>query len=134
VIQEGSKTLTLIGVVLGVLMAFSCLAGAGFFLFGYRMQEAVTVSVPVTAVAAPVVLFVLVDKTGSVFINGEAVPDGGLAKALADEHAKLGDAEVSIAADRELPYQRLVGVIDAVKTAGFTKLALQAQPGAADGG
>ncbi len=124
--QEGSKTLVVIGVVLGVLMALGCLVAGGLFFFTYRVAEtkAVTVSVPAVAAPEPVVR-VVVPADGTVFIDGEQVPEADLPNKLAKLHADLGDARVTLAADEKLPYQKLVAVMDAVKIAGFTKLAMQ---------
>lgn len=131
--QEGSKTLVIVGVVLGVIMGLGCLLGGAFLFFGVRMSSAAStpVSVPVVAPAAPV-LSVVIDKAGNVFVDGSPVPAAELAKELGQQHSALGDARVSIAADRAVPYEKVVGVMDALKSAGFTKLALQVQP--AEGG
>ena len=133
-IQEGSKTPLIIGIVLAVLCGLACFIGGAFMLFGVRRAApaAVTVSVPVTAPALPQLTVALLPD-GGVFVEDVRIPPEDLGDALEASFRTSGDARVVIAADRSLSHQQVVGVIELAKKAGFTKVAL-AVSASPDGG
>lgn len=126
--EEGSKTLVIIGTVLGALMGLACLGGTAFFFLGVRMSAPVSVtapvSVPVPAAAAPP-LQVLVLSDGGVIFGDAPMSDDDLAYELRKRFDSSGDTQqVVLAADERVPHARVVQLIDLAKQAGFTRIAL----------
>ena len=122
--EEGSKTLVIIGVVLGGLLVLACLGGGAFFMLASReASKPVVVSVPPPAPAPePLMLAVLPDA--GVVLDDERVADAELARALAARLSRPGGRSVVIAADEHVPYHRVVELMDLARTAGFDRVAL----------
>ncbi len=74
------------------------------------------------AIPSKDVEMISVDRDGLVTLNKTAVPPEGLEKALAGLRAGRSRVAVVIRAHRELPVQKLVEVMDALKKAGITKI------------
>lgn len=128
-IQEGSKTPLIIGIVLAALCALACLIGGAFLFFGVRVAAAPAMPVTVAAAApapAPVTasFTIAVQPDGGVWVGDQQVLPADLEEHLADRFRASGDAQVVIAADRSLSHQQVIDVVDRVKRAGYTKLAL----------
>jgi biopolymer transport protein ExbD len=70
-------------------------------------------------------LGVAVNRDGNILLNGQISDDESLKKAASDALAKNPDAQAIIAADIEVPYGRVVKVIDLLKTAGLNRFAVQ---------
>jgi biopolymer transport protein ExbD len=75
------------------------------------------------AVVDPTVNLVL-SGAGELFVDGEPIAAEGLLPALVQRHTANEKTRAVIAADRHLPYERVVALIDAVKSAGITGFAL----------
>ncbi|MEL7367376.1 MAG: biopolymer transporter ExbD [Myxococcota bacterium] len=82
--------------------------------------------------AVSTTLNVVVTKDGDLILDGAAVDEQGLADVVKAEKAKDEKAQAVIAADKSVPYGRVVRVIDIVKTNGITSFALNIERAAAD--
>lgn len=125
--EEGSKTLVVVGVVLGGLCLLACLAGTAFLFFGVRMSSgstAVTVSAPVAVAAAPKPLTVVLLPDAGVVFDDAPVTDTELVDELTQHFDTDGDVQVVLAADERVPYTRVVQVLDLTRKIGFTRVAL----------
>lgn len=69
-------------------------------------------------------LWLSVDATGAVTLGSVAVPAGGLAAALDAATGGQRDTTVYLRADQGFAYGRLMGVLDALRLAGYGKVAL----------
>ena len=69
-------------------------------------------------------LNIVVTKDGTLILDGTEVDDQGLADVVKAEKAKDPKAQAVIAADKTVPYGRVVKVIDIVKVNGITTFAL----------
>jgi biopolymer transport protein ExbD len=67
---------------------------------------------------------VQVDASGAAYVDGVPVPVANVMKALLDKGAGP-DSMVSVGADRSLPFQKVVDVLDQVKAAGISKLSIE---------
>ncbi len=74
-------------------------------------------------------LTVLLDGQGQLFLMEEAVDLNGLKASLAREAELNSSVRVTLAADGRLPYQQVVGVLDAIKQSGVTRVALASEKG-----
>jgi biopolymer transport protein ExbD len=72
-------------------------------------------------------LSVTVKSDGSVYVDKEPVPIASLAEKLARENITAKDPAVLLFADRDLSYQTLFKVLDQIRTAGLTRISLQAE-------
>ena len=74
--------------------------------------------------AVSTTLNVIVTKDGELLLDGTPVDDQGLADVVKAEKARDPKAQAVIAADKTVPYGRVVRVIDIVKTNGISTFAL----------
>ncbi len=104
-----------------------------FFIYAMlsmAVHRALPVALPKSSTAKidkQVLLSVTVKSDGTVFLNKTAIPLENLAKALAEEAEKEEDPRVLLFADQSLPYQELFHVLDQIKTAGISKISLEAE-------
>jgi len=73
------------------------------------------------------ILSVTVKADGRVFVNKEQVTGEGLIDVLRSKAAASTEPGVLLFADRKLPYQRLFNILDQIRTAGITRISLQAE-------
>jgi len=73
------------------------------------------------------VLFVTIKTDGAVFIDKKPTPLNGLTEELKRAIKEDAGAGVLLFADRDLSYQKLFNVMDCIRTAGITKISLQAE-------
>lgn len=102
------------------------------FMVTARLTSAdggVKVNLPKAAAAeaATAALTVSVDAGGALRLMDEAVEPEGLKAALAREAARDPGVRVTLAADGALSYRQVVSVLDAIKAAGVTRVALAAE-------
>lgn len=104
-----------------------------FFIYG-MLSMAVHRGLPVmlpTSSTAPVekdlVLSVTVRSDGSIFVDKTEVALEELPSLLAQRGGENEERGVLLFADRDLPYQRLFGVLDQIRKAGLTRVSLQAE-------
>jgi biopolymer transport protein ExbD len=104
-----------------------------FFIYAMlsmAVHRALPVALPESTTAdidksAP--LSVTVRADGSVYVDKEPVPMEMLAERLAAMAVTQADRAVLLFADRELSYQYLFKVLDQIRTAGLTRISLQAE-------
>jgi len=104
-----------------------------FFIYG-MLSMAVHRGLPVmlpTSSTAPVekdlVLSVTVRSDGSIFLDETEAALEELPSLLMQRSGENKEAGVLLFADRDLPYQRLFGVLDQIRKAGLTRVSLQAE-------
>ena len=73
------------------------------------------------------VLSVTVRSDGAVYLDKQRVPPGRLTELLRKRSAQQKEAGVLLFADKSLPYQKLFQVLDEIRTAGLSRVSLQAQ-------
>ncbi len=78
-------------------------------------------------------LTVFITAEGQVYLNSRPVTANQLAGLLRQQAARTPKLVVAVSADRKVPYEKVVTVLDAVRIAGIEYLALAAQPPRAGG-
>ncbi len=73
------------------------------------------------------VLSVTVRSDGAVYLDKQRVPPGRLTELLRKRSEQQKEAGVLLFADKSLPYQKLFQVLDEIRTAGLSRVSLQAQ-------
>ena len=71
---------------------------------------------------------ITITETGAVFFNKEPVTPEQLDTALRDLLASRPDPKVFINGDRKAEFGRAIAVLDQVRQAGITKIAIETQP------
>jgi len=110
----------LVLLVIFMLTATFLVAGAG-----------VEISLPKARTASPVEqsqVLIVVDKSGRVFVEGREVRVEEIPSLLSRLAERKPEVVAVVAADKEVPYGRVVEVLDAVRLSGVEYLALAAQP------
>ncbi|MEA3417019.1 MAG: biopolymer transporter ExbD [Thermodesulfobacteriota bacterium] len=74
-----------------------------------------------------IVLSVTVKADGTVYVDKQATPLNDLTEVLKRAVKEHKEAGVLFFADRDLLYQNLFKVMDCIRTAGITKISLQAE-------
>ena len=67
---------------------------------------------------------VSIDRAETIRFNNQVVDLGTLTEQLSELKQKNPDVEIVIRPDRELPVQKLIGLMDALQRAGITKLGI----------
>lgn len=70
-------------------------------------------------------LGIAVNRDGNILLQGQLIEDEALKQAVKEALAQSADAQAIIAADVEVPYGRVVRVIDLLKTSGLNRFAVQ---------
>ncbi len=70
-------------------------------------------------------LGVAVNRDGNILLNGVLTDDEGLKAAAVEALKQNADSQAIISADVDVPYGRVVKVIDLLKTSGLEKFAVQ---------
>jgi biopolymer transport protein ExbD len=78
-------------------------------------------------VSKKLILSVTVKADGRIFVDKKQVTGNTLVETLRRKSAGKTDTGVLLFADRALSYQRLFKVLDQIRTAGLTRISLQAQ-------
>lgn len=73
------------------------------------------------------ILAVTIEADGGIFLDRENIDLPDLAAALQKKAEKEKEAGVLLFADKNLPYQRLFQVLDEIRSAGLTRISLQAE-------
>jgi biopolymer transport protein ExbD len=93
----------------------------------YIVKASIEVDLPKAATARearPASLAVTLDRQGELYLNDRPVTLENLALHIRVEVEANPDVQVLIAADTELPYGRVVGLIDLIKQNGVRRYAL----------
>ncbi|HUS81283.1 MAG TPA: biopolymer transporter ExbD [Armatimonadota bacterium] len=72
-------------------------------------------------------VLVYINEAGEIYLAGEVVQPQELAGKLQTEAQDNPELVVAVSADRNVPYQRVVTALDAVRAAGVSYLALAAE-------
>jgi biopolymer transport protein ExbD len=106
-----------------------------FFIYAMlsmAVHRALPVRLPTSTTAKvnkELILSVTVKADGRVFVNKEEVSGESLVDTLRRKSEGKPEAGVLLFADRALSYQRLFMVLDQIRTAGLTRISLQARAG-----
>ena len=95
------------------------------------IQRGLPVNLPASASAKaniPDTVSITVTADGAIFVNKEAVPVNELRDRLRGVQQVLTEPSVVVNADEAVRYGLVVQVLDAVKQAGLTKLAIATKP------
>jgi len=87
-----------------------------------NLPKAATTEAPASAS-----LMVSADSAGALRLMGQTVDLNGLKANLARESKRDPGVRVTLAADGGLPYRQVVGMLDAIKQAGVTRVALASE-------
>lgn len=87
-----------------------------------NLPKAATAEAPASAS-----LMVSADSAGTLQLMGQTVDLNGLKANLAREAKRDAGVRVTLAADGGLPYRQVVGMLDAIKQAGVTRVALASE-------
>lgn len=127
-VVTGINVTPLVDVVLVLLIIFMVTAH-------FTSNGELKINLPKTAAAeAPPTaagLIVSLDGEGRLFLMEEAVDLNGLKANLAREAELNPGVRVTLAADGGIHYQQVVGVLDAIKQSGVTRVSLASEQGAA---
>lgn len=92
--------------------------------------QGLNIELPTSASALPQTqgqAVVFITGTGEVFLNAERLEPEALRSRLVSAAEQDPEIVVVISADRRVPYERVVDVLDAVRLAGVSYLALAAE-------
>ena len=93
----------------------------------YIVKAAIELDLPQAATASqsrPASLSVTLTRQGELYLNNHPTSEQNLATQVRAEVATDPDVQVLIAADTELPYGRVVGLIDLIRQSGVRRYAL----------
>lgn len=68
---------------------------------------------------------IAVNRDGNILLQGQLVDDEALRQAVKEALSQSSESQAIIAADVEVPYGRVVRVIDLLKTSGLHRFAVQ---------
>jgi biopolymer transport protein ExbD len=90
---------------------------------------AIVLVASVTQAQATVTMNVVIAANGTVSVDGHAVKDDDeIADRARDAVRRSADVRAVIAADKTVPYGRVIGVMDALKRGGIAKIAFAVAP------
>ncbi|MBX9751992.1 MAG: biopolymer transporter ExbD [Roseococcus sp.] len=113
-----------VDVMLVLLVVF--MVAAPLMLSSVPVQLPSTAAAPASPPADPIVL--TLDREGRSFLRDEAIAPGELAARLRQLAGGSTDRVIHVRADRALPYGDVLGLMGQVSAAGFTRVALLANP------
>jgi len=90
----------------------------------------IDISLPEAATAAPTEqtqIAIFITKQGDVYLGGEKVSVEKLLDKLTEEAQRNSKIVVIVSGDRDVPYGRVVDVLDAVRLSGLDYIALAAE-------
>jgi biopolymer transport protein ExbD len=73
------------------------------------------------------ILSVTIDREGGLSVDKTPVPMDALAALLREKSAHQTEPGILLFADKRLPYQKLVTVLDRIREAGIERISLQAE-------
>lgn len=111
---------------------FFLLASFMLVSLSMRRQQTIKVNLPVTSSTPgdfkPDKINLAVDAAGLLYLDQNRVTLPDLETALAARHQAAADTPVYISGDREARHGDMIALLDAVKRAGFQKIAFQTRP------
>lgn len=112
---------------------------ASFMLVSLTMinMKGIEVNLP-TATSAqqnnkPDFTLVSIDALQDIYFDKARVPDGDVLARFQEIYNKNHDARVYIRCDKDVPYEKVVFVLDKARTAGVQKVGLEIKPSAGTG-
>jgi len=75
----------------------------------------------------PATLSIIVPREGALRLDGQEATAEQIEDAVRLARAHSKDAQAVVAADKDVPYQRVMSVVDVVRRGGVTKLALSVE-------
>lgn len=117
--QKHSDLTPMIDVVFLLLIFFLLTSVSSRMMVPLNLPEAETST---AAPEAPVVVAIRLD--GMVYVNGERVETRDLYATLAAMYVKTDDGEINLMSDEEVPFGRVVDVLDIAKRAGAKNIAV----------
>jgi len=103
-----------------------------FMVTAPMMQQGVQVNLPkaeTKALPAPEEsVIVSIERSGTVFINSSAIPEGELRARLSEMFATRSKKEVFLKADKDVPYGDVVKTMAEIKGAGIERLGMVTEP------
>src|SRR6185295_16769451 len=105
------------------------------FMVAARLEEPKSVGVELPRAASgadtpPSTLSILIPKEGDVRIDGRAVSLAELETEIRAAGERSAESQAVLAADKSVPYEKVVAVVDVVRKGGIHKLALSVEEGA----
>jgi biopolymer transport protein ExbD len=91
------------------------------------MKPSINVNLPKSVSgeqSTPTQLNIAISAKGEIQLNGSSTDESQLTAKVQEILVKNPDAQAVIAADKDVPHGKVVGVIDAIKTGGVTKFAI----------
>lgn len=91
------------------------------------MKPSINIQLPKAASgdeSTPTQLNVAISAQGVIQLNGTPTDESSLNQQARDILSKNPEAQAVIAADKDVPHGTVIGVIDAIKSAGITKFAI----------
>ncbi len=91
------------------------------------MKPSINVNLPKAASGEqtnPTQLSITITAVGQIVVNGTVVTEGDVGNLAKELIAKNPDVQALISADKDVPHGKVIGVIDAVKSAGVTRFAI----------
>jgi biopolymer transport protein ExbD len=91
------------------------------------MKPSISVNLPKAASGdntIPTQLSISIAKDGTIMLNGKKSDAQDVRTQAAEQVSRNPDIQAVIAADKDVPHGTVVGIIDAVKTAGVKKFAI----------
>jgi len=125
------EMIPLIDVVFLLLVAFI------FFAMSMTINRGIPVNLPVSSAAqtkAKDFAEIAIKKNGEIFFNREKLNTQALISRLVLLHRKSPGTKIIVSGDREASYELVVSVIDTVKRAGISGLALKTEIGNQESG
>ncbi len=96
------------------------------------VQSQIKINVPTASSAEPStkkndMILVQVDAKGGIYVDDQRIPTDRLADLFKKRLVKNKDNPIVIEADKDVPFNSVVSVMDAAKAAGATKLGVSAK-------
>ncbi len=91
------------------------------------MKPSINVNLPKAASGeqtSPSQLSVAITASGQILLNGAPTDETALGNYAKEQVAKKADIQALISADKDVPHGKVIGVIDAVKSAGVSRFAI----------
>lgn len=111
-------------------MTFLVLISFTYGMLSMSVHKALPVLLPSSSTAETAksrLLSITVKADGAIFVDRETTTLGELPALLQHKAGENKETAVLLFADRSLPYQSLFKVLDAVRTAGISRISLQAE-------
>jgi biopolymer transport protein ExbD len=96
-----------------------------FLLTSFFVRPSIPVALPeaaYTEITEHQDITITIEKDGTIFLNGKSVSERGFVSAMRRLDFSLDDKQVVIQADKEVPFGRVIQVMDLTKKAGVKNI------------